>query len=79
MATCDVDALMAESACWNNLTTFQLRVVQVELLRQILVAQNPAADVTPEALLESGKCFVGIEPGFLNVIVAQLLCELITP
>lgn len=79
MATCDVQSLMDDAACFNTLTPFQLRVVQTQLLANILLALDPGADVSVDALLADAACFNALEPGTLNVVLAQLLCEVVTP
>lgn len=58
MAT-DAQSLLDETACFacfaSNIYTESL--MELALLRQILLARDPAADTSPQALLADAKCY----------------------
>lgn len=76
MATCSASALLQDGQGYNDLGEFELRVIAVALLRKILLALNPMADVTATALMASAKEFASLPENILQVIQTQLLCNI---
>lgn len=76
MATCSASALLQEGQGYNDLGEFELRVIAVALLRQILLSLNPMADVTAAGLMASASEFRSLPENVLQVIQTQLLCNI---
>ena len=58
MAT-DAQSLINSVACYQCYTSspYMAQLIELALLRQLVLAQNPGADVSPNALLDQVKCF----------------------
>lgn len=54
---CNVQAVENDAKCFTCLPEKQLIAMQTYLLAQLWLAQNPMADITPQALLDGSKCF----------------------
>lgn len=67
---------MASAACFECLSPGTLPILQTQLLANILLALNPAADVTPQGLMANAACFACLPGGLLPILQAQLLCEI---
>lgn len=78
MVTCDKNALMALAAQngYEPADPGTLMVLQTALLAQIAQTLNPALDITANGLLKNAGCFACLDPGVLEIIQAQLLCEI---
>lgn len=76
MATCSASALLQDGQGYNDLGEFELRVIAVALLRKILLAINPMADVTATGLMASAAEFRSLPENILQVIQTQLLCNI---
>lgn len=76
MASCAIQPLLDDAACFNTLMGHQLQVVQATLLCQILTTLNPVATCNVEELLADGRCFAALPSGLMPVVIAQLLCDL---
>lgn len=75
---CDPQTLMDEAKCLEcKFTPGMLGYIQVQLLVDLLLALNPAADVTPESLIDRAKCWeCKVAPGQVQYLIAELLCEI---
>lgn len=78
MATCNPDALLAANPCLATLQPFELQVVRVQMLCNLVDKLENGGDVTCDiqTLLTQGACFYAMPPFILSVIETQLLCEL---
>jgi hypothetical protein len=58
MAT-DPQTLIDASKCYEcyGASNYNLELIELGLLRQILLASNPVADTTPQTLLAAAKCY----------------------
>lgn len=58
MAT-DAASLLAQSACLdcNGAGPGELELMKIALLAQLVLGQNPMADVTPQGLLNQAACY----------------------
>ena len=77
MATCTTNSVLASSSAIASLPPGLIKVVQASLLASWAQMLDPSIDVTPTALLNSGKCFACLTPHQLKIITAQLMCELV--
>lgn len=77
MATCDAADALDSAKCYGVLTSFQLSMIQTQLLCQILKASNPMASCDPQELVSDSKCFGCLTPFQLQLIQTQLLCEIL--
>jgi len=75
MATCDAEALLASGSGFQGLGNLDLSRAEAQLLTEILLALNPAADTDPATLLVSGAGFQGLSNRDLKIAQVQLLCE----
>lgn len=76
MARCDTNSLLASGVQFASLPRGILKIIWATQLAQWAQLGNPALDITPSALLTSGKCFACLSQRQLKVVTAQLLCEL---
>lgn len=55
----DAQTLLTEAQCYECFASngYMLNLMKLSLLRQILLAQNPMADTTPQALLAAANCY----------------------
>lgn len=67
---------MSLAVGFDTLSMQQLRVLSLSLLIQILKQLNPMADCSAPALMASGAGFNSLSEHTLQVITAQLLCEI---
>jgi len=51
------DTLYDEAACYICVGVSEVQALTLALLRRWLLSLNPAADTTPDALLQYGACF----------------------
>jgi len=53
-------------------------LLKLALLKQILLAQNPVADTSPQALLAQANCFscFGVGPGEMQLMELALLAQI---
>lgn len=77
MSACNPFDLLNTAGCFNNLTSYQLQVVETALLCSILQQANPVATCDPLAILEANPCMSNLTPYQLQVISAELLCEIL--
>ena len=76
MTTCDVQALLNSASCFDCLQGGEVQLVKLALLSKILLALNPAADVSPQSLLNGANCFACYgNVGTLRLIELQLICQ----
>lgn len=76
--TCDKNALMALAAAngYEEADSGTLQVLKVALLAQIAQTLNPALNITANGLMANAGCFACQDPGVLQVLELQLLCEI---
>ena len=79
MAT-DAQTLLEEAKCYqcNALDGYSLQLIRIGLWREILLAQNPSADVSPEGLLAASKCYAcyGADPFMLRLFKLGLMIQI---
>ncbi len=78
MATCNTQTLMDRASCFACISPSFLYPLKVALLRSILLASSPSADVTPQGLMDRALCFACLTPGIIQVLRIQLLCNILT-
>lgn len=78
MATCSVQSLATDAACFAAETSGQLDALQAVLLCRILQALDPVAECNVQDLMNDAACFAALPLGMLKVIQVQLLCEINT-
>lgn len=71
------NASLARSGCYLCLNGWDLLVIEVRMLADILVALSPEADVTPNGLLQRSGCFACMEWLRIQAITA-LLASMLT-
>jgi len=76
MATCAATTLMHSAREYNGLSDQQLQVLKLALLRQILIALDPMANISASALMASADEFNAMSDHVLQVLQTQLLCEI---
>lgn len=84
MAVCSIQTLIDADPCLVQLQSFDLLVLETQLLCNLLDKLANAGEVTCDiqTLLTQGKCFYQLQPHVLQAIKIQLLCEIsqiITP
>lgn len=59
MATIDPQVLLKLASCYqcNSGNPYELTLIELALLRQIALAQNPMADTSPQTLLNDARCY----------------------
>lgn len=59
MADTTAKTLLAAAACYqcNAANSYELQMIKLALLKQILLAQNAMADTTPQTLLKQASCY----------------------
>lgn len=75
---CEPDDLMAEARCLNSCIPpgMELSVV-IYLLTEILLSQDPMADIGTNNLLRQSRCFNScIPPGSQLAVANYLLCQI---
>lgn len=77
MASCDVNALLQTGRDFQAASPYQLKILTVTLLSQILQASNPMAACDVDSLLRAGACFQCADSRALDIISVQLLCEIL--
>lgn len=78
MATCAVQPLLDDAACFAATTAGQLQWLQTVLLCRILQALDPMAECDVQGLLDDAACFAALPAGVLQLVQAQLLCNINT-
>lgn len=78
MPTCDYAAVLEEAKCFPGLGSGDLELAQVGALLRWTAAVNPSLEITPNAILERGKCLQGLDDWQLDILITQLLCNLST-
>lgn len=78
MATCNTQTLIDRASCFACISPSFLYPLKIALLRSILLASSPSADVTPQGLIDRASCFACLTPGILQVLRIQLLCNILT-
>lgn len=73
MAT-DANTLLSDARCFENCGPWEL--FRLGLLKQILLASDPVADTSPNALLESAKCYACMPPGLWMLLELGLLKQI---
>jgi len=77
MAT-DANSLLEASKCYENCTApGQWQLLKLGLLQQILLASNPMADTSVNALLEDAKCYACLSPGIWMLLELALLQQIV--
>jgi hypothetical protein len=77
MAT-DVNTLLEASKCYENCAApGQWQLLKLGLLQQILLASNPMADTSVNALLEDAKCYACLSPGIWMLLELALLQQIV--
>jgi hypothetical protein len=74
MAT-DATSLLAEAACYQ---CGQWPLLKLGLLKLWLLALDPDADTSPNALLEDAKCYICFPPDTLRLLSLGLLTQMVT-
>lgn len=74
---CDPQSITTDARCFTCLGEKSLVAMQVYLLGQILLAADPMADISPQALATASRCYLGCMSG-KGLIAAQvyLLCQI---
>jgi len=75
MAT-DTATLLADTVCYECGPPGQWQLLKLGLLKQILLATNPVADTSANALLEAAKCYVCMPPGIWQLLELGLLKQI---
>lgn len=73
MATCDPNTLMARASGFANLPPGLLRIVKIQLMREIV----GGVQASPQTLLDRAACFSCLSPGILRVLKLQLWCDIL--
>lgn len=76
MATCSVQTLMDEAACFSSLPEGTRQVLELRLLCLILQNLDPMATCDVQTLLNDAACLYGLPEGTKDVLRIQLLCEI---
>ena len=76
MAECNPQVLVAAARGFSGLPPRQAKIAQLVLLRTWLLALDPGADVSVNALLARGKRFAGIPQDQFRILFLQLLCNI---
>lgn len=78
MATCSVQTISNENKCLFSLTSFQLDLVQAQILCNLKAHIQLGTDVTCDiqTLLSDAKCFASLTSFQLQVVQTQLLCDI---
>lgn len=74
---CSAQELLDQARCFGVLNQHQMNLVTLGLLRQILLDNNPMANVDVQALLDAAKCFERLNPFQMAMVRTQLLCEIL--
>lgn len=61
---------------YNGLSSHQLEVLKVALLRQILISLDPMANISASAIMANADEFNALPTHVLQVLQTQLLCEI---
>lgn len=78
MAATDPQTLMASAACYEcGADPYVLQLYKLALLRQILLASNPAAMTDPQSLISQSSCFACLPPGQLLILEVALLAQIV--
>ena len=81
MAT-DPQTLLNEARCYecNTSGNYDLELIKIALLRQILLAANPTAMTDPQTLLNSARCYecYGANGYMLQLMELALLSQIAT-
>lgn len=73
MATCDIQTLLTDGKCGFCASPKDVELCEVELLREILLLENPESDTSVAGILSNGACFQCISPGDQTAIELLLL------
>lgn len=76
MATCSVQDLATDAACFAAETTGQLDALQAVLLCRILQVLDPTMECDVQDLMNDAACFAALPAGMLRLVQLQLLCEI---
>jgi len=76
MAT-DSRTLLDAVKCYACQTPGTWQLLKLGLLQQILLAQNPMADTSPNALLAAAGCYACYSPGFWQLFELGLLQQIV--
>lgn len=76
MAT-DRNTLLAETACYSCTSAGVVKVLELGLLRQILLALDPMADTSVNTLLASVPCYACLPAGQQALIGLALLKQIV--
>lgn len=78
----DPQTLLSEVACYSCMASDagMMSLLKLGLLRQIVLAQNPMADVTAQGLLTQAQCFscFGAGAGEMKLMELALLAQIAT-
>ena len=78
MATCNISTLADSAKDFAHLSENEREAVKCQLLSEILLELNPAADVTVATLLGDGKDFAHLSLPQQKTAELQLLCNILT-
>ena len=75
---CDATELLASFSNAENLGWEDVMIVKLALLARLVVAINPSADVSAEALVASGVAsgYGSLSPKDMRIAKLSLLCQL---
>lgn len=76
MASCDTDGLLSDAKCLDCLTPRQLKILSIQLLKDLLDTLDPLADTSNDTLLDSAKCLQCLTEKQLSAMSVQMLCNL---
>lgn len=73
---CDVNALLADGACYTCLDEKQAEILEITLLASIVTALDPGADVSPATLAAAAAAYDGLDEKQIDLIEIGLLCSI---
>lgn len=73
---CDVNALLADGACYSCLNEEQRNILELALLASIVAVLDPAADLSPDALMAEAAVYGGANPKQVDLLELSLLCAI---
>lgn len=76
MATCNSNTLLLSGVAFSGLSPQQRQTAVLRLLSQWLLALDPSADVTPDAIMARASGFGGLNPMQQRIAFLQLLCDI---
>lgn len=74
---CSATNLAGDAACYANVAQDQVQLLKLALLRQILLAANPMADTSTNALLAQVGCYAHLPSGMMHLLELALLKQIV--